>query len=312
MGTVYFWAGDYEQAARCYRSVVGLEARFRPLRAYSNFLVNIFINQGDLTQAKVRTEAEMHILREQGLHWATGSYLWVIHLLACFEENYQHCQQILEVARPHVHDSPDVVAWLDLMSALTACGLHEYDGARRDVQRTLRYFTQYVQSPWMLLNCVMASAVVLAHTGSKKRAVELLGLFFTHPKAAPIWKTGWAPVQRLCENLELELGTAAYDRAWTRGQALDLLATCKQLLSHWNAVPDHVHIQEKQLIVEPLSERELEVLQLVSQGLSNRVIAEQLVLTTGTIKRHVSKIGSKLGTQSRWHSVERARDLHLI
>jgi len=61
-----------------------------------------------------------------------------------------------------------------------------------------------------------------------------------------------------------------------------------------------------------LSGREMEVLRLVAAGLSNRRIAERLVVTPGTVKVHVYNIMEKLGAQSRTQAVARARELKLI
>lgn len=63
---------------------------------------------------------------------------------------------------------------------------------------------------------------------------------------------------------------------------------------------------------DPLSERELEVIQLVSQGLSNHEIAGKLFISTGTVKRHVSNIYQKLDVHSRTQATERARNLKLL
>jgi LuxR family maltose regulon positive regulatory protein len=64
--------------------------------------------------------------------------------------------------------------------------------------------------------------------------------------------------------------------------------------------------------VEPLSERELEILQLIAQGLSNRDIANQLVITVGTTKWHVHNILSKLGVKRRTQAVAKARELQWL
>jgi LuxR family maltose regulon positive regulatory protein len=66
------------------------------------------------------------------------------------------------------------------------------------------------------------------------------------------------------------------------------------------------------LLVEPISGRELEVLQLLAQGLTHRQIADQLVVAPGTIKRHLSNIYSKLGVHSRTQALARTRDLYLL
>ncbi len=67
-----------------------------------------------------------------------------------------------------------------------------------------------------------------------------------------------------------------------------------------------------QPLVEPLSERELEVLRLIAEGASNREIAETLVLAIGTVKKHISNIFGKLNVTSRTQAVARARELDLL
>ncbi len=68
----------------------------------------------------------------------------------------------------------------------------------------------------------------------------------------------------------------------------------------------------KSEMVDPLSERELEVLRLVAQGLSNCEISLRLFLAVNTVKGHNQKIFSKLQVQSRTEAVARARELGLL
>jgi LuxR family maltose regulon positive regulatory protein len=65
-------------------------------------------------------------------------------------------------------------------------------------------------------------------------------------------------------------------------------------------------------LVEPLTERELEVLRLVAAGLSNRQISEQLVVSLGTVKSHIHHVFGKLGVESRTKATVRAQELGLI
>jgi LuxR family maltose regulon positive regulatory protein len=65
-------------------------------------------------------------------------------------------------------------------------------------------------------------------------------------------------------------------------------------------------------LIEPLTKREREVLYWLSEGASNREIADRLVVSTGTIKKHVYNICSKLGVQSRTQALARARALRLL
>ena len=78
------------------------------------------------------------------------------------------------------------------------------------------------------------------------------------------------------------------------------------------------HVQASSLkplastLVEPLSEREREVLTLIAQGLSNQQIADALIVSVGTVKKHLNNIFGKLAVESRTQAVARARALGLL
>jgi DNA-binding NarL/FixJ family response regulator len=63
--------------------------------------------------------------------------------------------------------------------------------------------------------------------------------------------------------------------------------------------------------IEQLTEREREILTLVARGASNRQIAENLYLTEGTVKNHMSNILSKLGVRDRTQAALKAKELGL-
>jgi LuxR family transcriptional regulator, maltose regulon positive regulatory protein len=63
---------------------------------------------------------------------------------------------------------------------------------------------------------------------------------------------------------------------------------------------------------EPLSEREVEVLAMMAEGFSNRVIGERLFISTGTVKTHAHHIFQKLEVKNRKQAIFRGRALGLI
>jgi LuxR family maltose regulon positive regulatory protein len=65
-------------------------------------------------------------------------------------------------------------------------------------------------------------------------------------------------------------------------------------------------------LIEPLSERELEVLQLIAEGLTNPEIAARLYLALNTVKAHTRNIYGKLGVNNRTQAVARARALGVL
>jgi LuxR family maltose regulon positive regulatory protein len=85
-----------------------------------------------------------------------------------------------------------------------------------------------------------------------------------------------------------------------------------KLLAAFRADQQFEPLSPPQALVEPLSPRELEVLELIAQGLSNHEICERLFLALSTVKGHNRNIFDKLQVQRRTEAVARARELRLL
>jgi len=77
---------------------------------------------------------------------------------------------------------------------------------------------------------------------------------------------------------------------------------------HERSLPAHA----RPALVEPLSQREQEVLQLIAEGLSNQALADRLIISLATVKKHLSNIFGKLQVESRTEAIARARALGLL
>ena len=89
-----------------------------------------------------------------------------------------------------------------------------------------------------------------------------------------------------------------------------------KLLAAFEAEPqkneDKPDLSPAQPLNDLLSQRELKILQLIAQGLSNREIGERLFLALDTVKGHNRRIFDKLQVQSRTEAIARARELGLL
>ncbi len=101
-------------------------------------------------------------------------------------------------------------------------------------------------------------------------------------------------------------------QAHARGIAPGYVATLLSAFGELEARASLLRTSRADSLVEPLSERELAVLRMLVAGLSNAAMAQELVITVGTVKRHVNSIYTKLGVTSRTQAVARAHALQLL
>jgi LuxR family maltose regulon positive regulatory protein len=157
------------------------------------------------------------------------------------------------------------------------------------------------------LKVIVLQAIALQAHGDQFKAVQILADALTMAEPSGfirIFVDEGIPMNRLlC-------------KAATHGIMADYLA---KLLAEFEAEelksevkPDQRLAQPAKPLIEPLSERELEVLHLIAQGLSNREISERLFLALSTVKGHNRIIFDKLQVKRRTEAVARARNLGLL
>lgn len=152
--------------------------------------------------------------------------------------------------------------------------------------------------PLLLSVLIDIGALMLTHD-LKNRGGELLRLVQNHPasnqqqqkKAAALLNKGFTLADAPPPDLEITL-------AALRTELLDFAPVS----SAAKASP----------LIEPLTGRELEVLRLIAQGLSNPAIAAQLIISVGTVKAHTNRIYGKLGATNRIEAVNKAQELSLL
>lgn len=145
------------------------------------------------------------------------------------------------------------------------------------------------------LSALIVEALVRHAAGDEKQATELLrvALAMAEPGGfIRIFIDEGEPMKRLL--------SIAHERGIKRAYVAKLLAAFGPAIPH------------TQPLIEPLSERELEVLRLVAQGLSNQEIGERLFLALSSVKGHNRNIFDKLQVSRRTEAVARGRELGLL
>lgn len=151
----------------------------------------------------------------------------------------------------------------------------------------------------------MLTALALAVQGKIKRALSTLGPILTQAEAegyVRLFANEGQPMTHLLA--QVSAYTSASPGYLKLLQAAIPPTQDAQALS---TQPD-----SPQPLIEPLSVREQEILRLLAAGYSNQQIADQLVISLNTAKRHVKHILAKLTVTNRTQAVVRARELHLL
>jgi DNA-binding CsgD family transcriptional regulator len=157
-------------------------------------------------------------------------------------------------------------------------------------------------------------AAVLHRQGLEMWAARVYGLadkLATTSEPQRIGGVFQKPAAAARAEVRARLGDQAFDRAFAEGQTM----TLEDLL----AIPDppadaipRAQTSPTSIPYEPLTGRELEVLQLLAQGFSNPQIAERLVLSRRTVEAHLRSIYDKLGVRSRDAAIRFALEHGLV
>ena len=179
-----------------------------------------------------------------------------------------------------------------------------------EIATTIRWTT-------LTLRLLLSASDLLQIIEGPERSAELLQLVLNHPASEPEMK------ERARQGLDQlpadfpalipsGLSQPLNDNE-LHAVALSLYSDLRvRELSLEDSAPHDAPLQPIQPSVDALTDRELDVLRLMADGLSNPQIAERLIVATGTVKAHTNNIFSKLGVSNRVQAVNRAKELGLF
>ncbi len=149
----------------------------------------------------------------------------------------------------------------------------------------------------LILSILLDVAELLLGANQHQLAIDVLQVTAAHPASNAQHQQR---IEALWANHLLPDRQATYDLQ-------TLLSILQTELEDWPT-----KVSDEQPLVDPLTPRELEILQKIATGMSNTEIAEELIISDGTVKAHTSSIYGKLGVSNRTEAVAKSRDIGIL
>ncbi|MDY6878485.1 MAG: LuxR C-terminal-related transcriptional regulator, partial [Chloroflexota bacterium] len=318
LGQVYYQWNQLEQAHRFFQRATQVST----LSGYNDAAIMYAVIRSRLYQVEGDLEASAREIQEAVDLLQSGAPAWVrsevisqqvrLHLA---RDNPVAAEMVLRQSGVSIQDEvshkTDLIhiAYLRLM--LYRGQDHQNDKLRQasELARRIIASAEAGQRVETALQTLIISALVRSSSGDTKGSLELLdqALGLAEPEGYVLLflEEGPAVIPLLRAVLNHPPGT---DRV--KGYARKLLDAFP---GYGKPVAPRARRPVKVAgLVEPLTPRELEVLQLVAAGDSNRTIADKLVITVSAVKKHNSNIFGKLNVNSRTQAIARARQLGLL
>jgi len=314
--------GEYETAQKFAQQAYAqsLMSGDRWFMAYIlNNMGQIAVALGDNRMGKTHFQSSYEI--RQAFDDPEGMALALINLgnLAIKEQAFAEAKERYQRSRTIYQDINDKGG---LAAANWGSGIVSYE--QGDYLLSQDYFRQALQLAVeidyrpVLFGSLVNIAELLWKMGQRERPLTLLAFTAHHP--ATDHETQTKANTRLTNDYQKMVSPQLFAAATAKGKASDLDTLTADLLYQLSLPPTTASEEQATpmptepalALVEPLTARELDVLRLLYDGLTNQEIADELVLAVGTVKFYTGQIYGKLGVRNRVTAVARARELNLI
>lgn len=325
LGLIHYEWNDLDAAAHCLDESLRIGAQWNSTRLLSSaqsLLALVKQARGDAAGASAAIQRALQVAQASGLttaaNVAAANQLWLWSAQGKWTTAMRWIQA-------HEADWSDRNSHLHLVAGTAiAHGLIEYSWRQADpawlpkVQALLQDRLQQAEATGLIYDVIEIlplQALVSYLQGETPYALTLMARALTLAEPEGYVRMFVNCGDLLAELLLLGLRDPAFSEPTVRAYATRLLthwgisaSTAQSPAAASHTAPD----REVDQFIEPLTERELEVLQLAATGASDQQIADQLILSRATIKTHLRNIYGKLQVSNRTQAVARARALRWL
>lgn len=270
----------------------------------------VILQQGDVQRGTTILEEGVGLLRQAGDRWETSFMLAHLGMIYLNRDEPARAKRYLEeslaLSREVGHKFAGSVSLYNLAGEAQGRGDHERaaglyaEGLALAVELSDRANAAY---------CLEGLARVTSVRGDHERAVKLFGAAeaLLEAAGAPLYAHAQDRVyyERVVGAVRSGLGEEAFREAWSEGRAMELERAVEYALEprEPSAPPSRP---------AGLSAREVEVLRLVANGMTNAQVARELFISPNTVNRHLNSIYGKLGASSRAAATRFAAEHRLV
>jgi ATP/maltotriose-dependent transcriptional regulator MalT len=325
-GVIQWFEGKYAEARPLLEEAEAIAREVgdqRELALAVRFLGHVLYNLGEFESVARSLEESLVLARKLQDRYGIA---WSLHFLGDLvlqQGNPERAQRLYEESIDLVRELKEkgLLALAARRLGFVMRGYHDYPRAKALCQESLELNLALGDRRGVAASLagLAGLAVVQGHT---VQAAQLLGAAkrLLDDIAAHLFLDDQREYEHHLESVRTQLDAPTFDRAWAEGQSMSMEQAAAFALEERRtpieATPvermDEPEAAHPQPLPDPLTTRELEVLHLMAQGMSNREIADRLVLAVGTVKWYGSQICSKLQVQNRVQAIARARGLHIL
>jgi predicted ATPase/DNA-binding CsgD family transcriptional regulator len=241
---------------------------------------------------------------EEGLKYARKyndihkiqTFLGLLGEMLRLEGQHEEASRIIEEALQTINEvTPKeelIFLWLNLGFVYSRIGKH--DSSKEIFLKSLVELQKFDHLVLEWFDCLLGLAGVAISEGKAPLAARILGSLELHKEQQLFWPMDKNEYDRILTSVKAQLTEKQFNQFYKEGQALSLKDAAQLILNQGTKEQSRDARRLNQL-----TKREIEILRLVAQGLSDAQVAERLVLSPRTVNAHLTSIYNKLGVNSR-------------